>query len=644
LTPHSGTNVYFHVTATPWPNGAINTLSNLVGLPTITYGADGEGRMSTVSASSGQNPVTSVSYNPASQLTGVTYGSSDTDSFTYFSTTGRMQTYTYSMGSTPKTDSGTMNWNSNGTLLSLTITDQINTANTQTCNYTHDALGRIASANCGTAIFNQNFSYDPFGNITKTVPTGSTGTAFGPTYDYTNYTNRMTSTPFTYNGNNGAVTADGSHGFGWDTENRVSTVDSGASNGVCITYDALDRVVEQATGSSCSTSFKEIVYSPSGAKLAQMNGSTLLNAVISLPGGAQAVYGGSVLQFYRHRDWLGSSRLATTPSRTCYWDIAYAPFGENYVPPATGCVAQDLNFTGQNQDTETSVSSGGQGGLFDFMFRKHSPVQGRWLSPDPAGLAAASPADPQTWNRYAYVANRPTNSIDGLGLLIICCAPGGGGGGPCDPFFDPFCCDPVFGCICLDCGGGGGPKPPPPGREPPSPPPPVRRVGGVWPENETTGLPAVPDTSPFDQSSLFSFLPGLNCGSSGGVSGFGFTQPVTVSSGGPCAALEDIIALALVSVASENASNTDKKTDSGCTPTTLRGAGFLDYCADHSWTVVAGYVCEGDRSCCATGLSNFKTGCHARNDSYDKKAGVERYAVIDRSNSTTSDAVCCKKW
>lgn len=509
MTPHSGTSYYYHVTASPWPNGAINTISNLVGLPTITYGADGEGRMFTVAASSGQNPVTAVSYNSASQVTGLTYGSSDSDSFTYYPV-GRMQTYTYSMGATPKTDSGTLNWNNNGTLSSLTITDQINSLNTQSCNYTHDALGRIASANCGTTIFNQNFSYDPFGNITKTVPGGSTGTAFQPGYDTT--TNRINTTPFTYNGSNGDLTADSSHSYGWDTKNRLSTVDSGGSNGICITYDALDRVVEQATGSSCAispTSTKEIVYSPSGTKLALMNGSTLLNAFVSLPGGAQAVYNGSGLLFYRHPDWLGSSRLATTPSRTCYWDIAYAPFGENYVPPTGGCVAQDLNFTGQNQDTVQSVSSGGQGGLFDFMFRKHSPVQGRWLSPDPAGIASATLSDPQTWNRYAYVANRPTNAVD-VGGLEVCeeC---------CDPFFDPFCggCDPVFGCCdpvfgcdpCPECGGGGPIGPPP---EPPEPP---QRRGGVWADNETLGLPGGLNTHPFGSlANLFGLAPNLGCG------------------------------------------------------------------------------------------------------------------------------------
>jgi hypothetical protein len=41
---------------------------------------------------------------------------------------------------------------------------------------------------------------------------------------------------------------------------------------------------------------------------------------------------------------------------------------------------------------------------------------GRWIQPDPAGLAAANPGNPQTWNRYAYVANNPAGAVDPLGL------------------------------------------------------------------------------------------------------------------------------------------------------------------------------------------------------------------------------------
>lgn len=148
-----------------------------------------------------------------------------------------------------------------------------------------------------------------------------------------------------------------------------------------------------------------------GGKLALMNGQTLTKAFVPLPAGAQAVYTSSGLAYYRHGDWLGSSRLSTTPARAKYYDVAYAPFGEPYAGSGT----QDLSFTGQNQDTEASVS-GGAGGLYDFLYREHTPVQGRWLSPDPAGRGAVDPSNPQTWNRYADVTNNPLSYTDHLGL------------------------------------------------------------------------------------------------------------------------------------------------------------------------------------------------------------------------------------
>jgi hypothetical protein len=53
--------------------------------------------------------------------------------------------------------------------------------------------------------------------------------------------------------------------------------------------------------------------------------------------------------------------------------------------------------------------------LYDAQFREYG-IQGRWPSPDPAGLAAVDPANPQSWNRYAYVMNSPEDFVDPLGL------------------------------------------------------------------------------------------------------------------------------------------------------------------------------------------------------------------------------------
>jgi len=56
--------------------------------------------------------------------------------------------------------------------------------------------------------------------------------------------------------------------------------------------------------------------------------------------------------------------------------------------------------------------------------REYSPTEGRWLTPDPAGLAASDPTNPQSWNRYAYVLNSPIAMTDPSGLLPT--APNGG--------------------------------------------------------------------------------------------------------------------------------------------------------------------------------------------------------------------------
>ncbi len=386
-TPHSGG--YYHVNQSYWVNGAPDVLSGLSALPTITYNVDPEGRTSTVSASSGQNPVTSASYNTASLATAVGFGSSDSDGFQYDPNTNRMTQYSFNVNN--QSETGVLTWNAIGTLAKLLITDPFNSSNAQTCTYAHDDLSRIASVSCtSTPAWAQTFTYDAYGNINK-----SGNSSFNPAYSTgLNSTNHMTqigsSTP-TYDPN-GNVTNDFLHSYAWDANGRPVTIDT-----VTATYDALGRMVEQTRSGPAYT---EIVYAPSGAKLALMTGlSTLQKGYVPLPGGTMAVYNSSGLAYYRHADWVGSSRLASTPSRTVYFDGSYAPFGEAYASIGT----TDLSFTGMNQDTVAN--------LYDFPGREYG-IQGRWPSPDPAGLSAVFLKDPQTLNRYAYVRNSPLGLID----------------------------------------------------------------------------------------------------------------------------------------------------------------------------------------------------------------------------------------
>jgi RHS repeat-associated protein len=398
--------------------------------------------------SAGQNPVTGTTYNVASLPTQVSLGSSDSDSFTYDPATNRMTKYTFTVNS--QSVVGTLTWNSIGTLEDLSVTDPFFSGGNQSCAYTHDDLSRIASANCGSP-WSQTFSYDAFGNISK-----SGTVSFQPTYSYlTNHMTQVGSSTPSYDAN-GNATNDTAHTYAWDANGRPVTADS-----VTLTYDALGRMAEQDK----SGTYYQIVYTPLGTKFAIMNGSTLQRAFVPLTGGSEAVYTSSAsgLAYYRHSDWVGSSRFASTPTRTMYYDGAYAPFGEAYAQTGTA----DLSFTGMNQDTTAN--------LYDFPAREFNDIHGRWPSPDPAGISAVRLRNPQTWNRYAYVNNNPLKLTDPMGM------------DPCDPLLgedsDQFCDDQL-----LPSDGdspGGAPNPGPTQPDPTQPDP-------------TQPDPIEPDPTPID--------------------------------------------------------------------------------------------------------------------------------------------------
>jgi RHS repeat-associated protein len=341
-----------------------------------------------------------------------------------------------------------LTWNANSTLQNQNITDGFNSADTQNCTYAYDDLTRLASANCGSAA-SQTFSYDPFGNINKSGSPYSFNASY---YTSTNRISTVSGTAATYD-NNGNATYDTFHHFTWDADGHAITVDSGLSDAVSLTYDALGRMAEQ----NRSGSYTQIVYAPTGQKFALMNGQTLQKAMVPLSGNALAVYNASGLLYYAHPDYLGTARLATTPtSRTMYFDTAYAPFGETYA--SSGGANLDPSYTGQMNDTGHRQDTAG--GLYDFPVREYS-TQGRWPNPDPLGIGATCPKDPQTQNRYAYVRNNPMSFTDPTGAFPIkppaSNDPWGGGGGGCDPIFDPFC-NPCFfdPGLCFPSGGGGG--------------------------------------------------------------------------------------------------------------------------------------------------------------------------------------------
>jgi len=445
---------WYHVSQVYTLTGGTQSVT-IPGVPGITYAFDVEGRPDSVTATSGQNPLTSAAYDSWGHVTGLTFGSGDSDAYSFDPKTGRM--LMYSLGVNGQSVSGTLSWNSNGSLASLDITDPFSAGDTQNCSFSHDDLGRISAANCGGE-WAQTFSSDPFGNVS--VPAGGNDpfpatfannrisgvSGFAPNYDADG---NLLDNPISQTRN----------AYAWDAEGRPIGVD-----GATQVFDAMGRVVQSSEN---STAF---VWSPGGRKIALMSGQGLAFSWVPLPGGAAAMYNASGLWYYGHADWLGSWRLASSPSRTFIGGLAYSPFGAAYAGSGPD------NFTGAIADTPDNLN--------DFTYRLLQPAMARWLSPDPAGLGAVNPADPQSWNRYAYVENEPLSSVDPLGLF----APG--------PGPDPFTTDPFFFCgldgLCGDGfgfapfappdlpgapGGGVSSKGPPSAKkaQPPQPPTPKQR-------------------------------------------------------------------------------------------------------------------------------------------------------------------------
>ena len=109
--------------------------------------------------------------------------------------------------------------------------------------------------------------------------------------------------------------------------------------------------------------------------------------------------------YFVHPDHLGSARLLTALDQSVVQNLDYLPFGElNSSDSGT----TTHKFTADERDSET--------GLDHTWFRQYSSSLGRWMHPDPAGLAAVDITNPHSWNRYAYASNSPMNYVDPQGL------------------------------------------------------------------------------------------------------------------------------------------------------------------------------------------------------------------------------------
>ncbi len=233
----------------------------------------------------------------------------------------------------------------------------------------------------------------------------------------------------------GNQTSDGAgNSYTYDADGKTS-----GSNGVVYTRDPLGQRIRKDF-SGAATEY----YYFGGTLLATHDASSgqwtdyiyAGNRLIAESPGSQ-----TATPVYRIGDYLDSLAQKTDAAGNVLGANDFSPYGEL----VSSSAPDRLLFTRHERDTENSSDS--------TLYRQYASTQGSWLSPDPYN-GSYNLADPQSLNRYAYLAGRPQVSTDPVGLFQNGLGDGGDGGGGWGGFLD------VFWDIFSFFGGGGGPQRP----------------------------------------------------------------------------------------------------------------------------------------------------------------------------------------
>jgi RHS repeat-associated protein len=283
----------------------------------------------------------------------------------------------------------------NGNLVSLT------SSATQVFmrSYTYDELNRLSTMSSPADPSGCNgltWTYDAWANRTNQTTSSGACTESHPTIGANN---QFTGAPYTYDAA-GNMTADGNHTYTYDAENRLTTVDGGAT--ATYVYDAEGQRVLKTTG-GVTTAY---LYDPAGNVVAETNGGDTLNIGYAYAGSQLVAEYKNSTAYFIHKDHLGSTRVMTAMDDSVYDSMDYMPYGEQIA----GDTGTTHKFTGKERDAES--------GLDNFGARYNSSNLGRFMSPDPL-LNSGHPANPQTWNRYTYTLNNPLNFLDPTGLYTL---------------------------------------------------------------------------------------------------------------------------------------------------------------------------------------------------------------------------------
>jgi RHS repeat-associated protein len=274
----------------------------------------------------------------------------------------------------------------------------------RTQNFAYDALNRIYQAYTTGPNWGEDFTIDPWGNLTNRSLHPGTTTSEPLNAPATN-NNRLTGFGYDAPGN---MTSNGSAGYTYDAENHLVY-----TSGYAYFYDGDGNRVKKCTSTaafSCATSPTGTLYwrGAGGDPLVESNlAGTNQEEYIFFNGKriARRDVSNSAVHYY-FSDHLGTHSLITDAIGTMtppQYEADFYPYGGEI--PITSGDPNHFKFTGKERDSES--------GLDDFAARFDASSLGRFMSADPL---LGNRADPQTLNRYAYARNSPTVLTDPSGL------------------------------------------------------------------------------------------------------------------------------------------------------------------------------------------------------------------------------------
>jgi RHS repeat-associated protein len=399
-----------NLTLLTYPDGRVitQTYDQLNRPQNVTYAQWGSTNINTPYAAN-------LSYEPTGHLQQATFGSQIRFGAVYDGD-DNLTALTYVAGSTPLA-SKTYTWDNNASNL-RTINDS---ASGRTQSFTYDQLDRVqsmtdtgtTSSACVSSLPSipqsaQSFTLDAWGNLKQS------GTYSFSQFPVLPNQNRVTGSGYVYDAA-GNMTADG---LGTSYQYRSDGLLT-SSDGETYTYDALgQRVRKDGAGSN------EYVYF-GGQLVAMHNPSTgVWTDRIYGPNGVFATVAGTqtATPIYRVTDHLGSLNMLLDSNGNVLGAANALPYGQT----TSNTTSDSFLFTDHERDANQSDAA---------LFRHFSSAQGRWLAPDPSD-GSYRLTDPQSFNRYAYLSNRPMAAVDRFGLDGDdddggggCGCDGGGGGG-----------------------------------------------------------------------------------------------------------------------------------------------------------------------------------------------------------------------